>query len=227
MSIVDGVQPPALRGWRITLIALSAALVIGGVSGLIGLGGGEFRLQILVMLIGFTARTAVPMNQLLSLVTLVTALVVRSQTGSLAGIGAFVPAVVALGIGGITSAYFGAGLISRFSDDRLERTIAVLLMAIGRLLVAERFLPVSLHGLVPAVPHWQIPIGLALGVCIGCVSTFLGVAGGELIIPTLLFVFGADIHIAGSATLFISIPTVCMGLYRYASYSTRLDKALS
>jgi uncharacterized membrane protein YfcA len=215
MSTVDGVQQPALRGWRVTLIALSAALVIGGVGGLIGLGGGEFRLPILVMLIGFTARAAVPMNQLLSLVTLVTALVVRSQTGSLVGVGAFVPAVGALGIGGITSAYFSAGLISRFSDHRLERIIAILLMTIGLLLVTERFLPVSLHGLVPAVPFWQIPVGLVLGGCIGCVSTFLGVAGGELIIPTLLFVFGADIYVAGSATLFISIPTVCMGLYRY------------
>ena len=34
-------------------------------------------------------------------------------------------------------------------------------------------------------------------------------------IPTLIFVFGADIHTAGSAVLFISIPTVCMGLFRY------------
>ena len=53
-----------------------------------------------------------------------------------------------------------------------------------------------------------------LGLCIGTASTFLGVAGGELLIPTLIFVFGADIHTAGSATLFISIPTICMGLWR-------------
>jgi hypothetical protein len=34
-------------------------------------------------LIGFAARAAVPMNQILSLMTLVTALVMRSYTGSL------------------------------------------------------------------------------------------------------------------------------------------------
>jgi uncharacterized membrane protein YfcA len=28
--------------------------------------------------------------------------------------------------------------------------------------------------------------------------------------------FGADIHTAGSAVLFISIPTVCVGLFRYS-----------
>jgi len=59
--------------------------------GLIGLGGGEFGLPILVGLIGFAPRAAVPMNQILSLVTLVTALVVRWYTGSLAGVGVFRP----------------------------------------------------------------------------------------------------------------------------------------
>src|SRR5215831_17760169 len=41
-------------------------------------------------------------------------------------------------------------------------------------------------------------MGLALGLCIGTASTFLGVAGRELLIPTLIFVFGADILVEGS-----------------------------
>jgi uncharacterized membrane protein YfcA len=209
------VATPALAGWRTITIALGYALLIGGIGGLIGLGGGEFRLPVLVALIGFTARAAVPMNQILSLITLVTALVVRRHTGSLVGVGAFAPAVIALGIGGVTAAWFAARLLSGVSDHRLERAIAVLLMAIGLLLIGERLLPAGLPALVPAEPGWQIVAGVALGLCIGTASTFLGVAGGELLIPTLIFLFGADIHTAGSAVLFISIPTVCMGLFRY------------
>jgi len=207
---------PVLAGWRTTTIALSCALLIGGIGGLIGLGGGEFRLPILVGLIGFAVRAAVPMNQILSLVTLVTALVVRWHTGSLVGVGAFAPAVIALGIGGVTAAWFAARLLSRVTDHRLERAIAILLMAIGLLLIGERLLPAGLPALVPAEAGWQIVAGVALGLCIGTASTFLGVAGGELLIPTLIFIFGADIHTAGSAVLFISIPTVCMGLFRYS-----------
>src|ERR1700730_15964789 len=129
---------PALGGWRTVTIALGCALLIGGIGGLIGLGGGEFRLPILVGLIGFAARAAVPMNQILSLVTLTTALVVRWHTGSLVGVGAFAPAVIALGIGGVTAAWFAARLLSHVSDHRLERAIAILLMAIGLLLIGER-----------------------------------------------------------------------------------------
>src|SRR5882762_1428135 len=215
MSLVAPAVAPALAGWRTTTIALGGASLIGGIGGLIGLGGGEFRLPLLVGLIGFTARAAVPMNQILSLVTLVTALVVRWHTGSLVGVGAFASAVIALGVGGMTAAWFAARLLAHVSDHRLERAIAILLMAIGLLLIGERLLPAGLPALVPAQPGWQMVAGVALGLCIGTASTFLGVAGGELLIPTLIFVFGADIHTAGSAVLFISIPTVCMGLLRY------------
>ena len=208
-------KAPSLAGWRAITIALGCALLIGGIGGLIGLGGGEFRLPLLVGLIGFTARGAVPINQILSLITLITALVMRWQTGSLVEVGTFAPAVVALGVGGMTAAWFAARLLAHVSDHRLERAIAILLMAIGVLLIGERILPAGLPALVPADVGAQIVVGIALGLCIGTASTFLGVAGGELLIPTLIFVFGADIHTAGSAVLFISIPTVCMGLFRY------------
>jgi uncharacterized membrane protein YfcA len=147
---------------------------------------------------------------------LVTAVVVRWHTGSLVGVGGFAAAVIALGIGGVMAAWFAARLLSRVSDDRLERAIAILLMAIGLLLIGEWFMPTGLPAIVPAEFGSQIAAGIVLGLCIGTASTFLGVAGGELLIPTLIFVFGADIHTAGSAVLFISIPTVCMGLFRYS-----------
>src|ERR1700675_3455247 len=95
---VAALVAPSLAGWRTITIALGCALLIGCIGGLIGFGGGEFRLPLLVGLIGFTARGAVPMNQILSLITLVTALIVRWQTGSLIGVGTFTSAVVALGV---------------------------------------------------------------------------------------------------------------------------------
>src|ERR1700738_482571 len=102
---VAALVAPSLAGWRTITIALGCAL-------LIGCGGGEFRLPLLVGLIGFTARGAVPMNQILSLITLVTALIVRWRTGSLVGVGTFAPAVVALGVGGMTAAWFAACLLA-------------------------------------------------------------------------------------------------------------------
>jgi uncharacterized membrane protein YfcA len=43
----------------------------------------------------------------------------------------------------------------------------------------------------------------------------LGVAGGELVIPTLIFLFNVDIKSAGSASILISLCVVGIGLWRY------------
>jgi uncharacterized membrane protein YfcA len=52
------------------------------------------------------------------------------------------------------------------------------------------------------------------------------VAGGELIIPTLVFAFGAGIKAAGTASLLISLPTVAVGVLRHrrlGSFEERAD----
>ena len=54
------------------------------------------------------------------------------------------------------------------------------------------------------------------GLGIGLVSSVLGVAGGELIIPTLIFGYGVGIKTSGTASLIVSLPTVTVGLVRYA-----------
>src|SRR5437660_11606143 len=99
MSLVAPAVAPALSGWRTTTIALGCALLIGGIGGLIGLGGGEFRLPILVGLIGFTAPAAVPQEQILSLRTFETALGERGEAGSPRSDGPFPRSALAHRIG--------------------------------------------------------------------------------------------------------------------------------
>jgi uncharacterized membrane protein YfcA len=41
------------------------------------------------------------------------------------------------------------------------------------------------------------------------------VAGGELLIPTLMFIFGADVKAAGSASILVLLGVVLSGLWRY------------
>jgi uncharacterized membrane protein YfcA len=44
----------------------------------------------------------------------------------------------------------------------------------------------------------------------------MGVAGGELLIPTLVLLFGIDLKLAGSLSLAISLPTMLVGFARYS-----------
>jgi uncharacterized protein len=80
---------------------------IGGLAGLIGLGGGEFRLPVLMHGIGFDASSAVPLNLMISLVTLSLAMVSRSGAVSAAAMIPHLPEAVGLAAGGIASATYG------------------------------------------------------------------------------------------------------------------------
>jgi uncharacterized membrane protein YfcA len=44
----------------------------------------------------------------------------------------------------------------------------------------------------------------------------MGVAGGELLIPTIVLLFAVDIKIAGSLALAISLPTMLVAFARYS-----------
>jgi uncharacterized membrane protein YfcA len=68
---------------------------------------------------------------------------------------------------------------------------------------------------VDAGAAFHFGTGFALGIIIGLVSSILGVAGGELLIPTMMFIFGADIKTAGTASIVISVCVVTSGLWRY------------
>lgn len=62
----------------------------------------------------------------------------------------------------------------------------------------------------------MIAAGIIAGFGIGVVASLLGVAGGELLIPTLVLLFGADVKLAGSLSLAVSLPTMLVGFTRYS-----------
>jgi uncharacterized membrane protein YfcA len=194
--------------------AFAYSAPIGALAGLIGLGGGEFRLPVLMNIIGFPAKASIPLNLVVSLTTLAAALLFRNHVVPAGALMQHLPEIMGLMAGGMASAFWGAGLVHRLRNDRLVAAIAILLAALGGLLLIEVFFPfqsldLSLDLLI------RLPLAVLLGLGIGLVSSLLGVAGGELLIPSLMFIFGADIKTAGTASLVISLAIVATGIWRY------------
>ena len=197
-------------------IAFLFAVPIATLGGLIGLGGAEFRLPVLRGPLGYSAKQAVPLNLAVSLVTLVTSLLIRARTLSLVSLDPLVTLISSLIIGAMVAAFFGTSYVKRLSEEALERVILVLLVGVGSALIIEGFLPESSVGVVPNILIWVVATGFLFGLAIGTFSSVLGVAGGELIIPTLIFAYGVGVKTAGTASLIVSLPTVAVGLFRYA-----------
>ncbi|WSR03918.1 sulfite exporter TauE/SafE family protein [Streptomyces sp. NBC_01210] len=62
----------------------------------------------------------------------------------------------------------------------------------------------------------QVPLGVVAGFGIGVVAAIMGVAGGELLIPTIVLLFAVDIKTAGSLSLLVSLPTMLVAFARYS-----------
>jgi uncharacterized membrane protein YfcA len=181
---------------------------------------------VLAGLLQYPARQAVPLNLAVSLMTVLASLTIRSQTMNSHPLVPLIPAIASLIFGAGITAFLGTALAGRLSNAQLERVILVLLVGIGTALIIEGFLPFRAVGFLPDSLAVCIIAGILFGLGIGLVSSLLGVAGGELIIPTLVFMFGADVKTAGTASLLVSLPTVMIGIVRYSQrggYSHRAD----
>lgn len=208
---MSSVRPP---GPRRDAAAFAAAAAVATLGGLIGLGGAEFRLPLLIGLFGFVALEAVVLNKAVSLVVVACALPFRAGAVPFEALAAHWTVIANLLAGSLAGAWLAAGWATRMGGETLRRVIAVLLLVIATALYFGHDPAGAGQALLQG--HAQIAGGLAAGFGIGVVAALLGVAGGELLIPTLVLLFGADIKLAGSLSLAISLPTMLAGFARYS-----------
>lgn len=193
--------------------AFAGGAVIGALGGLIGLGGAEFRLPLLIGAFRFAALEAVILNKAMSLVVVASAIPARARTIPLHEIADQWPVVANLLAGSLLGAWLGASWATRLRSETLYKVIAVLLVVIAAVLLFGHD-PQAGEPLLAGAA--QIVAGVLAGLAIGVVASLLGVAGGELLIPTLILLFGVDIKLAGSLSLAVSLPTVIVGFARYS-----------
>ena len=97
-------------------------------------------------------------------------------------------------------AWIAAGFAARVAAELLRRTMAVLLVVLA---VALLFGQSWASGAALLGGPVQVAAGVIAGCGIGVLAALLGVAGGELLIPTLVLLFGVDMKRAGSLSFVI------------------------
>ena len=201
---------PNHRSW---IFAFLAGAAIGVLGGMIGLGGAEFRLPLLIGIFGFAALQAIIMNKAMSLVVVITAIPARLVAVSLAEWSPHHYIVVNLLAGSLIGAWVGAHWATRLKTNTLYKVIAALLILIAVLLFVTHVFAIGLLDLEP-VP--RSILGVLAGAAIGVVAALMGVAGGELLIPTIVLLYGTNIKIAGSLSLAVSLPTMLVAFARFS-----------
>jgi len=209
-TVPDGTEQVLPRSLKAGVVVGACVGVLGG---LIGLGGAEFRLPLLIGVFGFLALQAVILNKAMSLVVVATALPARLLGVPLDDVVGEWHVVVNLLAGSLLGAWLGAPWATRMASATLYRVIAALLILIPGALVANH---------VGTLPELDLPkgaqviAGLVAGLGIGIIAALMGVAGGELLIPTIVLLYAIDVKLAGSLSLAVSLPTMLVAFTRYS-----------
>lgn len=181
--------------------------------GLVGLGGAEFRLPLLIGLFAFVALQAVIVNKAMSLVVVLVALPSRLVAVPLDALAAHWFVAVSLLAGSLPGAWVGAAWATRMRTATLYRVLGVLLLGIAAVFTASHLNVLPQLALPTAA---QGAIGVVAGFGIGVVAAVMGVAGGELLIPTITLLYAVDVKLAGSLSLLVSLPTMLVAFFRYS-----------
>lgn len=192
----------ARRSPRFVLSCIAIGLIAGLLSGLFGVGGGTVIVPMLLLLLHFDQRLAAGT----SLAAIVPTATVGVVSYAIHGSVAWIPALI-LAAGAVVGAQIGTWLLARLPQNALRwGFVGFLLVVIVMLFVVipSRDAELSLT--------WLTGLGLAgLGVFTGVMAGLLGVGGGVIVVPALMFLFGTSDLIAKGTSLLMMIPTAISG----------------
>ena len=189
-------------------ISLIAGLVTGTAAGLIGVGGGEFRIPVLVQLLGLPLKTAAGVNLLVGLFTVVVG--VLRRWGQHTWASEDLRMVSTMAAASLVGAIVGCLLRGKLPHRPLKWFVCGYLILVGLWMVYEGVGQVERVFFAPAGVARLVLAGV-VGFVIAVLSGVLGVAGGEMRIPALLYLFAVPIKEAGTLSLMASVPTVAAG----------------
>ncbi|WEK12529.1 MAG: sulfite exporter TauE/SafE family protein [Candidatus Microbacterium phytovorans] len=187
---------------RYVLSCLGIGLAAGLLSGLFGVGGGTVIVPMLLLLLHMDQRLAAGT----SLAAIVPTATVGVVSYAIHGSVAWVPAVI-LAAGAVIGAQVGTWLLARLPQNALRWGFVGFLVVVIVMLfvvVPSRDAELTLT--------WGVGFGLAaLGVFTGIMAGLLGVGGGVIVVPALMFLFGTSDLIAKGTSLLMMIPTALSG----------------
>lgn len=193
-------------------LALLGALLVGATLGLLGSGGSILTVPVLVYLADQPEKVAIAGSLLI--------------VGAIALVGAidhFRHGRVSLrhllwfGVPGMIGTWVGA-VLSAFVPGTVQLFVFALVMVVAAVFMLRGFKAKTAHA-----PAWTLALN---GVLVGAMTGFVGVGGGFLIVPALVFFGGLAMHDAVGTSLAIIVLNTLSGFIKHFDLLTERGLAL-
>lgn len=192
----------------LTLVAFVLAIAVGISLGMLGSGGSIVMLPVLVYVAGIPAEQAVSMSLAVVGGTSLVGAILRFQRDRF-----HLKATALFALSGMVGAYFGASLTHLVSQIVLMLIFSGLMLVVGTAMLFERR--------KPATPRETSSLRLlVVGSGVGVLTGFLGVGGGFLIVPALVFFAGIKLNKSIGASMAIIAFNSAAGLLGHVQQLT-------
>jgi uncharacterized membrane protein YfcA len=185
--------------------ALIGGLLIGVSLGLLGSGGSILTVPVLVYGLGHVERVAVAESLLIvGVIALLASMpYVRAQRVCWRSVVLFgLPGMVGTWLGAVAATYF---------EGAVQLLVFGVVMLVAAVFMLSNGLPAEAQG---RKDHPAILVAVE-GIAVGAVTGFVGVGGGFLIVPALVFLRGLHIHYAIGTSLLIIAMKSTVGFAKY------------
>ncbi|MGC8849538.1 MAG: sulfite exporter TauE/SafE family protein [Candidatus Bathyarchaeia archaeon] len=207
----------------IELVAvLAAALGIGAISSILGIGGGSLFVPLMVLALGLDGRTAVGTSLFIILFTALSSTLAYAREDMID-----YELALTLSTGTVPGSILGAYTTKFISSSWIIIAFSVFLwLTAARMLITskanrgegERFQtqnkkrsPVDACESKP-IYRMRLKSGVVASFIAGFVSSLLGIGGGVVMVPTMNLLLGAPIHLSVAASMFIICFTSSSGV---------------
>ncbi len=206
-----------------------AAVAIGGVASMIGVGGGVFMVPLLAFFFVPTTQVAVGTSL---------AVIVFNSLSSTLGYARRRAVDFRLGLWLLPTAtggaWLGAYLTNFISSAGLSIAFGLFLIYVALIMIGGRepkevAARLRARPRAPGNPDGAIGASAAglVGLIAGLASGFFGIGGGAVMVPAMTLLLGVDILRAVATSLFVMGPSALIGaLQHYAQGNVRLEYAL-
>jgi uncharacterized membrane protein YfcA len=120
--------------------AFTWGALVGVLGGLIGLGGAEFRLPVLISIFNYRTLPAIIINLVVSLVTVICSFVFRSGVIGIENVVAHFAIIINILAGSLIGSYIGVSYATRINERILNRVVVIFLVLLSFVLIGHNFI---------------------------------------------------------------------------------------
>jgi len=181
-------------------------IVAGFLSGLCGIGGGVIMIPALLFIFKLSVHAAAATSLA---VIMPTAFFGSVRNAFSSTVTPDWTAFLLISAGAMPLAYFGAHLMHKVPQEKLKKLLGIILLLISIKMI---FFAVNNDYQAGAI-NVIVRFGglILLGALTGFLSGMLGIGGGVVMIPIMLYVFGMETHVVTATSLAVMIPTSISG----------------